>query len=502
MALVGKMAADATKDTINQIVVESGTEVVKGVSKEVADETAGLAAQDAAEKAKKAALDLANDGTKSGVEATMDVKSSGIVKTKVIALDGSKEGEEAGQEVFTTVSGDATATIRKVTSGDAPGPIISKETVQTSATATSKTKGDYPAVTKSSPTVVVTKNNLTGETRAAVQQDSTTAVATSSPEIAKATDFKDGAVSVSSVDVKALAKEVAREMNELEAAKSSQSGEKTLETIQSTSEAASNKPLKDAASKLESDLKDSAAKANEKPSGTSIHVEAETSEMVTLIEKPEIFEAKAMERGEILEEGSKPEETTEDSKTPSDVEKARILAQLGIVHSVSPTILEVNEEGTIPKSETNPPPTISPPRTDHSEDLAPREDEKAKDTVPPKPVEKNSSTTSNQEPEAKARSAPSKAAESSVAFPPLNSISDSTPAIPQPEPEQGSHAATRAAVKEAHEKIDKLHESNQLLHKSTFPPSLQPPFLLYFPFSWLLTNRRTRYNARSSPRNH
>jgi hypothetical protein len=46
VALVGKMAADATKETINNIVVESGDSVVKGIAKEVTKDTAELAAQD------------------------------------------------------------------------------------------------------------------------------------------------------------------------------------------------------------------------------------------------------------------------------------------------------------------------------------------------------------------------------------------------------------------------------------------------------------------------
>lgn len=46
VALVGKMAADATKETIDEIVVESGNSIVKGIAKEVTDETAELAAQD------------------------------------------------------------------------------------------------------------------------------------------------------------------------------------------------------------------------------------------------------------------------------------------------------------------------------------------------------------------------------------------------------------------------------------------------------------------------
>lgn len=46
VALVGKMAADATKETINEIVVESGNSVVKGIAQQVTDETAELAAQD------------------------------------------------------------------------------------------------------------------------------------------------------------------------------------------------------------------------------------------------------------------------------------------------------------------------------------------------------------------------------------------------------------------------------------------------------------------------
>jgi histone H3/H4 len=40
------MAADATKETINDIVVESGNSVVEGIAKEVTEDTAELAAQD------------------------------------------------------------------------------------------------------------------------------------------------------------------------------------------------------------------------------------------------------------------------------------------------------------------------------------------------------------------------------------------------------------------------------------------------------------------------
>jgi hypothetical protein len=115
-------------------------------------------------------LETAKDGSKSGVEATVAVETSGTVQSEITTTDGSKAGEEVGKKVETTVTGDATAVVREVTPGDAPGPVIASETVQTSATATTETKGDAPPVTTSGPSIVLTTNDLTGD-----QKGSTTA---------------------------------------------------------------------------------------------------------------------------------------------------------------------------------------------------------------------------------------------------------------------------------------------------------------------------------------
>ncbi|KAG9244216.1 hypothetical protein BJ878DRAFT_80794 [Calycina marina] len=211
VAMIGKMAADAAKETVNEIVVESSTEVIKRVSKDIADETAELAAQDAAEKAKAAALDDANKSS-SGKEATVDVEAFSSVTTEAVPKNGGSEGIK----VLTTVVGEATAIVREALpdSKDGPvqGPMISKETVQTSASATSEMQPNSDTVTTEGPAVMVTTNDLTGEARVAVQKDSTTAVVDNSK-------VEDKLVSLAIVDIQALAKEVAKQMSALEAKK-------------------------------------------------------------------------------------------------------------------------------------------------------------------------------------------------------------------------------------------------------------------------------------------
>ena len=219
VSLLRKMASDAVKETVNEVVIESSTGIVKGVSKEVTEHTADLAAQDAAEKAKLAALEVAKDGTKAGVEATMDIKSTGNSTTEVIAKqDVLKDGEIIGTKILTNVSGDATAIIREVVpdniDGAVKGPVISEETVHISATATGEIKPDSKIIMKEGPAIVVTTNDITGDVKTIVQKGSTTTFVEQA-EVPK--DGEEKQVTVATVDIKSLAKEIAREMAELEA---------------------------------------------------------------------------------------------------------------------------------------------------------------------------------------------------------------------------------------------------------------------------------------------
>lgn len=456
VALVGKMAADATKDTINQIVVESGSNVVKGVSKEVTEETAELAAQDAAEKAKNAALETAKDGSKAGVEATVDVKSTGNVTTEVTTPEKSKDGEQPGKKVTTTVSGDATATVRKVTPGDVPGPIISEETVQTSATSTSEINGDSKVTTTAGPSVVVTKNDLTDDKTAAVQKGSVTAVVEKSASSEAATgkaSIEQSQVAVSNVDVKVLAKEVAREMTELEAAKSTQTGEKTLESSVMT-----DKSLKAAAAKLEANIKKSAAKAEAEAKEDSDIVQAQSEPTKEPVAVENI--SSQGDKGKVSEDVEQ-SPNIRSEKNSFKVEGTPTLMQLGMIHSdenkeeaatTSITAIEKTEKD-VPK------PLIS-------EAVTTSEVEKKSESVPPaglKPSvsEDKKAASDISEPytepskhEAKPKDTPETDVQSTSDTPPTSPTSDAT-----------AHAVTHAAVLEAHEKIAALHQSNELLHQ-------------------------------------
>jgi hypothetical protein len=252
VALVGKMASDATEKTVKQIVEDSGSGVVKGVAEKVNADTAELAAQDAAEKAKSAALDSAKDGAK--IEnATVEVKSTGTATTEV-----KPKIEEGGKEIVakvsTTVEGAATAIVTappETKNGEVvkPGRVISEETVQTSGTATTEMKGDDKPVTKEGPSTVTTTNDLTGETKALAQQSSTAV------QIEKSSESEPKVTAVVQVDVHVLAKEVAQQMTELQAAKPVQAEEKPVERTKSTQKSAAEDSLGVAAAKLEADIK-------------------------------------------------------------------------------------------------------------------------------------------------------------------------------------------------------------------------------------------------------
>jgi hypothetical protein len=251
VALVGKMASDATERTVKQIVEDSGSGVVKGVAEKVNADTAELAAQDAAEKAKSAALDSAKDEAKIE-DATVEVKSTGTATTEVKPkID--EDGKETVAKVSTTVEGAATAIVTappETKNGEVvkPGRVISEETVQTSGTATTEMKGDDKLV-KEGPSTVTTTNDLTGETKALAQQGSTAV------QMEKSGESEPEVTAVAQVDVHELAKEVAQQMTELQAAKPVQSKEKLVEKTISTQKSAAENSLGVAAAKLEADIK-------------------------------------------------------------------------------------------------------------------------------------------------------------------------------------------------------------------------------------------------------
>ena len=257
VALVGKMASDATEKTVKQIVEDSGSGVVKGVAEKVNADTAELAAQDAAEKAKSAALDSAKDEAKIE-DATVEVKSTGTATTEVKPkID--EDGKETVAKVSTTVEGAATAIVTappETKNGEVvkPGRVISEETVQTSGTATTEMKGDDKLV-KEGPSTVTTTNDLTGETKALAQQGSTAV------QMEKSGESEPEVTAVARVDVHELAKEVAQQMTELQAAKPVQSKEKLVEKTISTQKSAAENSLGVAAAKLEADINQPTVKA-------------------------------------------------------------------------------------------------------------------------------------------------------------------------------------------------------------------------------------------------
>lgn len=370
--------------------------------------------------------------------------------------------------VKTTVAGDATAVVREVTPGDAPGPIIASETVQTSATATTETKDDSKAVTTSGPSIVLTTNDLTGEQKAAVQQGSTTAVVGTSKDAAP--------VSVASVDVKELAKEVAREMSELEAAKLAQPGEKTLESSVSA-DTSLNKSLKAAAAKLEADIKNSEAKNEAEASAslklrleklknakvqhekanTSVPADAPKSESVVTGELPILMQLGLVHPDEVdfKEEKEPNAEASTNKSDPTSVQESdsttpskEVLEEKATAGATTP---EVTEEAT-PSLSNNLTPEV------------PTEDLKEVELTEPSAQTPITIRTSEDTP---------KSNPITVAIP----NQQSTPkTIPSPSSssttsDAAAHLATQAAVKEAHAKIADLHTSNELLHKSTFNPT-------------------------------
>ena len=505
VALVGKMASDATKETINKIVVDSSSDVVKGVAKQVTDETAELAAQDAADKAKAAALEAAPNGSEAGIEATVDMKSAGTVTTKVTTLDG-KDGEEAGKTVTTTVAGDATAIVRKVTPGDEPGIIISEKTVQTAATSTAEIKGDSKPIVTAGPSAVVTTNDLPGDKTAAVQQGSVTAVVEKPAEAATTSGkalTEPAAVTVSNVDVKALAKEVAIQMTALEAAKSAQTGEKSLESS-TTTETDSGKSLKDAAANLEADIKQSAAakakdrkvqaepvptaesKATEEPVEKPITVEnaeiqSEDGKSVDVVDpipsaqsKENISEVEAVQQDRI------PVPKVEASERDISVKKTDNEDTDGKIAEVVKESPVVKSEVSKLESKTEMPPVVQalvPEEVKQTDPVPSQEPE----SIVPKPESENQdseelvATIKPAEEQSLAEDAPSTDAQmpqpivenpqAQSAAAPLASKTVPTP----PSSDAAAHAVTFTAVLDAHAKIAQLHESNELLHQSMFP---------------------------------
>ena len=534
VALVGKMASDATKETINQIVVDSSSDVVKGVAKQVTDKTAELAAQDAADKAKAAALEAAPDGSAAGIEATVDMKSAGNVTTKVTTSDR-KDGEEAGKSVTTTVAGDATAIVRKVTPGDEPGIIISEKRVQTAATSTAEINGDSKPIVTAGPSAVVTTNDLTGDKTAAVQQGSVTAVVEKPAEAATTSgkaSTEPTAVAVSNVDVKALAKEVAIQMTALEAAKSAQTGEKTLESS-TTTKTDSGKSLMDAAAKLEADIKQSAAakatdgkvkadtvptaesKATEEPVEKPItvakaEIQSEDGKSADVVDpihtaqpKESISEVEAVQQDSIpvpkIEASARdiPGKKTDNEDT--DGKTAEIVKESPVVKSEESTPKDEDAPVSTPTNlsntfETKEPATSVLSKVESKTEMPPvvqalvPEEVKQTDPVPsqepesivPEPESENQDSeelvasikpAEEQSLEEDAQSTDAQMPQSIVSNPqPPSAAPIASETVPTPpSSDAAAHAVTYTAVLDAHAKIAKLHESNELLHQSMLP---------------------------------
>lgn len=371
-----------------------------------------------------------------------------------------------------------------MTPGDIPGPIIASESVKTSATATTETKGDAPPITTSGPSIVLTTNDLTGEKIAAVQQGATTTVVGTSKDA--------GPVSVSNVDVKELAKEVAREMSELETAKSSQAGEKTIEGTVST-KSDSDKLLESAAAKLEADIENSAA-SHEAVVSASLRTRLTKlrNTQVEHHEEPEIEEAKPANIKSEVEQAAE--------------EEAPILLQLGLVHPNNPEIsvpdasvpLESKRTETKPvgsqtapqaikeefgdavKASEHEPSSSSASSTEISEPaIVPQTD--MNEPVPnPDTLKSEENQDSIQivedRREAEATSPePTKPAidvgeDKAI---PIEIASGSPTSQGVRDSNEASHAVTQAAVQEAHVKIAALHTSNELLHQSMYPLVIQ-----------------------------